>query len=244
MSGKSIETSSFPVPVKIILEQRKDARISLGKRNVIIRLPKKMPARIKAETIQKLIAWAHETIQDKNLYVAKDLYRFDHGASIVFLGKPFTLEHRYKNSVNGALHFGEQGVLRITLPLELSETIEERHEFIRKLLMKGASQLFRVRMEERVRELNRIHFNTTIKKISLRYTTTRWGSCSSLGTISLSSRLLLVPPEVCDYVIIHELAHRFEMNHSHRFWALVEKAMPDFKTKIHWLKKHGKEADF
>ena len=99
-------------------------------------------------------------------------------------------------------------------------------------------------MLRRVGELNKLHFQADVGKVSLRYTISRWGSCSTSGAISLSTKLLLTPPEVCDYVIIHELAHRFEMNHSHRFWALVEKAMPEYQQHRNWLKTHGRHIDF
>lgn len=68
---------------------------------------------------------------------------------------------------------------------------------------------------------------------------TRWGSCSTNGTLSFNWRLLMAPPEVLDYVVIHELAHLREMNHSPRFWALVQAQCPGFQRHIEWLKDHG-----
>lgn len=68
---------------------------------------------------------------------------------------------------------------------------------------------------------------------------TRWGSCSRKGMLSFTWRLVMAPPEVVDYVIVHELAHLREMNHSPVFWALVEKMLPDYKQRRAWLKKNG-----
>ncbi|MCB0682671.1 MAG: M48 family metallopeptidase, partial [Saprospiraceae bacterium] len=62
--------------------------------------------------------------------------------------------------------------------------------------------------------------------------------------INLSTRLLFAPPKVIDYVIIHELAHLVEMNHSRRFWDLVAAAMPDYEEQEKWLKKFGHRCDF
>lgn len=67
----------------------------------------------------------------------------------------------------------------------------------------------------------------------------RWGSCSSRGTVSLNWRLGMVPPEVLDYLVVHELAHLKEMNHSPRFWALVERHCPDYRTHEKWIRQHG-----
>ena len=78
-----------------------------------------------------------------------------------------------------------------------------------------------------------------ITRISIRAQKTRWGSCSSKGTLSFNWKLLLAPQEVIDYVVIHELCHLCEMNHSDRFWALVESIQPDYKLHRKWLKDNG-----
>ena len=70
---------------------------------------------------------------------------------------------------------------------------------------------------------------------------TRWGSCSSKGTISYSWRLVLMPEDIQDYVVVHELSHLLEMNHSKEFWKHVEDIIPDYKNRRMWLKKHGGE---
>ena len=75
--------------------------------------------------------------------------------------------------------------------------------------------------------------------IQIRDTKSRWGSCSSDGTLSLSWRLILAPPSALDYVIAHEVAHMVHMNHKTRFWALCEKLSADFKTGHGWMKTHG-----
>lgn len=70
---------------------------------------------------------------------------------------------------------------------------------------------------------------------------TRWGSCSSRGRLSFSWRLLLVPPEVLEYVVVHELLHLREPNHSEAFWRLVEAARPGWQEQARWLREHGHE---
>lgn len=67
----------------------------------------------------------------------------------------------------------------------------------------------------------------------------RWGSCSEENNLAFSFRLIMAPPAVIDYVIIHELMHIKEKNHSIRFWKLMETAMPQFKTQRRWLKENG-----
>ena len=76
-------------------------------------------------------------------------------------------------------------------------------------------------------------------KITLRDTRSRWGSCSSTGGLNFSWRLILAPTYVLDYLAAHEVAHLREMNHSPRFWKLVEKLCPRTAEAELWLKRHG-----
>ena len=76
-------------------------------------------------------------------------------------------------------------------------------------------------------------------RITVRDTTSRWGSCSARGSLSFSWRLILAPPDVLDYVAAHEVAHLKQMNHSPRFWRHVEALIPDYEAPRKWLKRHG-----
>ncbi len=79
----------------------------------------------------------------------------------------------------------------------------------------------------------------TYSRITVRHQHTRWGSCSSKGNLNFNCLLVLTPPEVMDYVIVHELCHRNELNHSVRFWAEVARVMPSYKQQEKWLKENG-----
>ncbi len=79
----------------------------------------------------------------------------------------------------------------------------------------------------------------TYGRITIRNQQTRWGSCSSKGNLNFNCLLMLCPMEVIDYIIVHELCHRKEMNHSPRFWAEVAAVLPDYKRYEKWLKQHG-----
>ena len=78
-----------------------------------------------------------------------------------------------------------------------------------------------------------------VRRISVRNQKSRWGSCSRRGTISLNWRLLQAPPFVRDYLILHELMHLREMNHSARFWREVARVCPGYETAERWLRQHA-----
>ena len=78
-----------------------------------------------------------------------------------------------------------------------------------------------------------------VGRTTIRNQKTRWGSCSAQGNLNFNCLLMLCPPEIRDYVIVHELCHRLEMNHSPRFWAAVEKVLPDYRQRRKWLKTEG-----
>lgn len=82
--------------------------------------------------------------------------------------------------------------------------------------------------------------NVTYGRITIREQKTRWGSCSSEGNLNFNWRLIFAPEEVLDYIVVHELAHRREMNHSQAFYAIVKSILPDYKKSQKWLRDNGR----
>lgn len=79
----------------------------------------------------------------------------------------------------------------------------------------------------------------TYSRITIRSQHTRWGSCSAKGNLNFNCLLVLCPPEVLDYVVVHELCHRKELNHSAAFWSEVAKVCPDYLRQKAWLRENG-----
>ena len=96
----------------------------------------------------------------------------------------------------------------------------------------------RILVTERVRYFAPL-VGVTYNQIAIRAQRTRWGSCSSKGNLNFNCLLGLVPSAVLDYVVVHELCHRKELNHSDRFWNEVSRILPDYKVRKQWLKDNG-----
>ena len=106
--------------------------------------------------------------------------------------------------------------------------------------IQSAKALACAELLQRTRELA-AQTNSEISRITIRNQRTRWGSCSRKGAISLNWRLIQTPPFVSDYIILHELMHRRQMNHSKRFWDEVEKVCPIWREAEKWLRQHGRD---
>jgi predicted metal-dependent hydrolase len=91
----------------------------------------------------------------------------------------------------------------------------------------------------RLQELAAGH-NLTVARVTIRNQRSRWGSCSRRGVIALNFRLVQMPPAVCDYVLLHELMHLRQQNHSRRYWRLVEAVCPEYREAERWLRVEGK----
>lgn len=122
--------------------------------------------------------------------------------------------------------------------------MKEEQEIIdrkrREVLERRYRNAARAQLESRVAYFHKItggHYTS----ITVRDQKTRWGSCSSRGTLSFNYRLIFAPPVILDYVVIHELCHLTHMNHSKAFWNMVASVMPEYKVYRQWLRDHGNE---
>ncbi len=148
------------------------------------------------------------------------------GTEILLRGTPVRLEPGVNGAANEVLFGGE--VLRGADASGDWRPVIERH-------------LWRLATRElppRVLELAAAQ-RVAVRRVTVRNQRSRWGSCSRRGTISLNWRLVQTPAFVRDYIILHELMHLREMNHSPRFWAEVERVCPDYLTAEKWLKQHA-----
>lgn len=114
------------------------------------------------------------------------------------------------------------------------EAMDRKRELTSKQRSEGIEYARKI-FPERIGYYARI-MGVTYERVTLREQKTRWGSCSAKGNLNFNWKLALMPLELLDYVVVHELAHRIEMNHSERFWKIVEEVLPDYKERRKKLK--------
>jgi predicted metal-dependent hydrolase len=169
-------------------------------------------------------------IEEKRGWVLKQLETqpekipFSDGATIPILGKNYRLTHA---GGRGVVHIDGECIV---VPGDVSFMKRRLREWIKKQAMQEIT--FRAKSKAAA-------IGARIKKISLRDTRSRWGSCSSDGNLSFSWRLIFAPPEVLDYLVAHEVAHLRELNHGAAFWRLVAELCPHWQESRRWIKKNG-----
>lgn len=120
-----------------------------------------------------------------------------------------------------------------------SELKNTKHQTI---LLKYLRELAKKKITSRTIVLAE-RYGFQVRKITVRDQSSRWGSCSSAKNINLNWRLIFAPRSILDYVIIHELCHTRQMNHSRRFWDLVESIMPSWREKRNWLREYSSHLE-
>jgi predicted metal-dependent hydrolase len=237
-----LEFNGRRIAIQIHRERRRSVRFYLGKNGGIIRLPLFLSDGQEKAYLEQFREWLRKQLNkrvDKGGELQPKTY--NHGDTIQVGQRSYQLAIFYKDR---RTHSGRLAGGVILLTLSRYASPESLQQDIPTLLSRLISNDFLPDISRRVQELNERHFQKDIGQVRLKYTHTVWGSCSRKRNINLSSRLLFAPPDVIDYVIIHELAHLVEMNHSPRFWQLVERAMPDYQEKEKWLKENGRLCSF
>lgn len=223
------------VPVKLILERRKGPRAAFGSKHIILRVPKSSSVRRIEEYKQWVHQWLHKLYQKKPaLFQRYNVPSYRDGQVVHTSRKDYIVQIAFAERKTISVKV-EGDWLHVLIP-QKSKSAE--FDFGR-LIANAISRDQHTYVEARVGSINKQYFNAKLSSVSLKYMTSRWGSCSSRNSISISSRLLKAPIQILDHVIIHELAHTKEMNHSSRFWNWVEKADPNFQRHDHWIKENG-----
>jgi len=217
----------YPVRVRRHLQARRyTLRIHAACREVVLTMPPRGSLRE-----------AHAFANSHRAWIAARLGRlpdavpFAHGAALPLRGVEYRIEHR--RGVRGTVWLEQTGGQNLLCVAGDEAHVSRR---LRDFLKREAKHDLEVASRHAAQALG-VHFS----RISLRDPSSRWGSCSSTGVLSYSWRLILAPAFVLEYLAAHEVAHLVEMNHSRRFWRLVEQICPHVGRAKAWLNAHGSD---
>ncbi len=188
-----------------------------------VTVPRRGSLKAARKFLQKHLGWIENQLQKRQAQPTPPS-AWTHGTEIFFRGENPRLEVEAGSS---RVQFDGQSV-------QISEACANLRPAIERHLRKLAAE----ELVQRTWELASLH-QVRIDRVSVRNQKSRWGSCSVKKTISLNWRLVQTPAFVRDYIILHELMHLREMNHSPRFWREVEQVCPEYEKAERWLKEHA-----
>src|SRR5208282_6461212 len=212
-------------PYRIIRSRRRTISLEITRDAVlVVRAPLRTTDAYIGNLIEQKRAWIEKKMAEMRSRPAPGTRRFAQGEDFLFLGKCYPLE----------ILAGSDAGITLGDRLYIGE---ERLPECRRLLIAWYTEKAAEILPARVAGVAAI-LDYRPKKIRISDTRRRWASCSTSGTLSFCWRLVLAPPEVIDYVVIHELVHLRQPDHSDRFWAKVEKAMPEYQHHRRWLREN------
>ncbi len=210
--------------------RRRAVRVS-REAGVVVTLLRSDRLTMAQEMLQDCSAWVAEKAEKAGVWDGPVVRSFTTGSRILLHGQPRTLEFTLLPAGRRRSRMLEEGSI-LRLELTPQELLSPREPLIRLLKAEGGRFLRRrVAHWESITDLHPT-------KVVVGERRTRWGSCSSRGTLSLCYRLVMAPTEVADVIVVHELCHLRHMDHSDRFYALLESFLPDYRETEDWLRVH------
>lgn len=233
---RSVLTPLGKIEYDLQQTQRKSVEIRvMPGGNIRVFAPLRAPLRVSDEFVRSRAEWI---LQAREQFVRYEQARraessLESGQRIPLEGRSLTL-----NLMEGAPSIEVKGdELLMSAPGDWD--VQARREFLTQWCVQRAKERFAGRMA---------YYQPLIGrgpgKVTVRDQRTKWGSCSNLGNINFNWRLILAPRECLDYVVIHELCHLYEFNHSERFWRRVERYQSDYLIWKKWLKQNGQSLKF
>jgi|GEM_PF-88682 len=232
-----ITYGDIKLPVSLYFERRRNTRISIGTETIHLRLPGNLSRGELKDQVEWAEKWLFKRFEKSPLLLERfKLIQFRHGDRIQILSDVYVIHLKLEDKKSSTARLDGNDIY-----IGLADGMDQknRHKAIQALIHKILCRKYLSFFKKRILELNDKYFRAEYDSIKVKYINSKWGSCSTAGEIILSSKLLLCPAWVRDYVIVHELAHLIEHNHSPAFWETVASALPDYEKAEAWLNNEG-----
>lgn len=212
--------------------RRKTVAIKVQNGQVSVLAPEALPLESIEQVVVQKASWIHKKVSEQEVLPDIPAKQYLSGEAFLYQGEVVTLQVQSGTRAEVALH---DHVLTITVP----PRVREQAEYVRKILHAWYQQQALAYLEQRVTDLANV-VGVEPQSLTVKYFKARWGSCSINRDLKFNWRIVLAPPAVMDYVVIHELCHIHHHNHSPAFWQCVEQFCPDYRDHEAWLKYSGR----
>lgn len=222
---------------KIIKKKKKNITIRISKNgDVVVTSPIYVDDKYIYNLVEGKSNWIIEKLKEiEKIKNEQRKIEYKNGGKIEYLGKKFIIDISEDNVDKISINLRDENLV-IKLPKYKGNIITE--EYLKTVIETFLKEQAKVILKERV-ELLSGKYNLIPNRVVNKEQKTIWGSCSNKGNINLNWRLVIMPIDVIDYVVVHELCHLKHHNHSNRFWNLVKDIIPDYEDKKRWLKENG-----
>ncbi len=212
-------------------DRKKSASIEVDNNRVIVTVPRSVADSRIQELVKKRSAWIKTKLKESALRPLPKPKEFVSGETFPYLGKNYRLKVQIGSTASVGIY---KGYLVVTLPNE----VPDQDKKVRLLLEKWYRSHAEKHLKEKTDRFSKV-VGVSPKSVSVRSYKSRWGSCSSNGELTYNWRIILAPHRIVDYVVVHELCHLLEHNHSPRYWNHVEYHVPDWRECREWLKSRN-----
>jgi predicted metal-dependent hydrolase len=226
----------FEFPVEIIRSDRKrSASIRLDGLGIKVRVPKALSQRRIRDLIENKSSWITKKLNAARLAPPTKPKEYVSGETFAYLGKNYRLKVSSGDTASVKL---KGGYFDVTV----NRSVTGREDEIRALLIQWYKQHALERLAAKTKRYAEI-IGVQPRSINVKSYKARWGSCSAKGEISYNWCIILMPHRIVDYVVVHELCHLLEHNHSPKYWNCVGRYVPDYKAQRQWLRQHSTSFD-
>jgi len=225
-----MEGFDFKVLVKRT-DRRKTASIKIDEGSVKVIVPKSVSSNRIREFISKREGWIKAKLNQQISIKSKKKIKYIDGEVVPYLGRDYRLKFINGDSLSLKM---KSGSFVITIP----KGQKPEQKVIKNLLVDWYKKYAKIHLEEKTKKFSET-MNVNPKSIVIKNYKSRWGSCSSKGELSFNWRIILTPQWIVDYIVVHELCHLLEFNHSPKYWSHVKRYIPNWKDCRNWLKENN-----
>jgi predicted metal-dependent hydrolase len=231
MTAEVVQGKGFQAEI-IRTGRRKTAAIKIEEDRVCVLVPNSATTKKVEELVTKKTRWIREKLLLQRNFQAPKRKEYVSGECFTYLGRNYRL--RVEPGASGRV-----GLKHGRLVVHIPPSVRKQDHYIRNALRGWYRECAQAKFQEKVNRYAKI-VGVTPSSLGIKTFKSRWGSCSHAGHVLFNWKIIIAPHRIVDYVVVHELCHLIEHNHSPRFWKCVERVFPDYRGCKDWLKENGR----